>query len=129
MCVRACVYSYVRVCVYVRVYACMCVNVFACVCVRVRPYVCVSPPNDLECALFALPARLGRLGIRIPSETAASELKSSILLLPSRTTSSIRTENMATISLPTICKIGPPSTVSGMQMTFTASCQTHWRGQ
>ena len=80
MCVRACVYAYVRVCVYVRVYACMCVNVFACVCVRVRPYLFVSPPSDLECALFTLPARLGRLGIRIPSETAASELNSSLLL-------------------------------------------------
>ena len=73
-------YAYVRVCVYVRVCACMCVYVFACVCVGVRAYVCVSPPSDLECALFALPALLGGLGIRIPSETAASELKSSLLV-------------------------------------------------
>ena len=41
------------------------------------------PPSDLECALFALPARLGGLGIRIPSETAASELQSSLLVTSS----------------------------------------------
>ena len=28
------------------------------------------PPNDLECALFALPARMGGLGITIPSKQA-----------------------------------------------------------
>ena len=41
------------------------------------------PPSDLECALFTLPARLGGLGIRIPSETAASELQSSLLVTSS----------------------------------------------
>ena len=41
------------------------------------------PPSDLECVLFALPARLGGLGIRIPSETAASELQSSLLVTSS----------------------------------------------
>ena len=34
-------------------------------------------PNDLECALFALPARYGGLGIRIPSKNAERELQSS----------------------------------------------------
>ena len=38
------------------------------------------PPNDLECALFALPARLGGLGIRIPSKNADRELQSSQLV-------------------------------------------------
>ena len=33
------------------------------------------PPNDLEFALFALPTRLGDLGIRIPSKAANSELQ------------------------------------------------------
>ena len=41
------------------------------------------PPSDLECVLFALPARLGGLGIRIPSETAPSELQSSLLVTSS----------------------------------------------
>ena len=35
------------------------------------------PPNDLECDLFALPARHGGLGIRIPSKNADRELQSS----------------------------------------------------
>ena len=39
-----------------------------------------SPPNDLECDLFALPARLGGLGIRIPSRNADRELQSSLLI-------------------------------------------------
>ena len=38
------------------------------------------PPNDLECDLFALPARLGELGIRIPSRNADRELQSSLLI-------------------------------------------------
>ena len=38
------------------------------------------PPNDLECDLFALPARLGGLGIRIPSRNADRELQSSLLI-------------------------------------------------
>ena len=38
------------------------------------------PPSDLECTLFALPARLGGLGIGIPSKNAAQELHSSILV-------------------------------------------------
>ncbi len=47
------------------------------------------PPNDLECRLFALPARLGGLGIGLPSQNAdiyhnsslsvTSMLKNSIL--------------------------------------------------
>ena len=41
------------------------------------------PPSDLECVLFALPARLGGLGIRIPSETAANELQSSLFVTSS----------------------------------------------
>ena len=36
------------------------------------------PPNDLEVSLFALPARLGGLGISIPSHRADSELRSSL---------------------------------------------------
>ena len=36
-----------------------------------------SPPNDLECALFALPARKGGLGITIPSKQADQEHLSS----------------------------------------------------
>ena len=35
-------------------------------------------PNDQECALFALPARHGGLGIRIPSKSAERELQSSL---------------------------------------------------
>ena len=38
------------------------------------------PPSELECSLFALPARLGGLGIDIPSKTADRELQSSILV-------------------------------------------------
>ena len=38
------------------------------------------PPSDLQCALFALPARLGGLGIVIPSRTAAYEQQSSLLV-------------------------------------------------
>ena len=34
-------------------------------------------PNDQECTLFALPARHGGLGIRIPSKSAKRELQSS----------------------------------------------------
>ena len=36
-----------------------------------------SPPNDLECDLFAIPARQGGLGLRIPSKNADRELQSS----------------------------------------------------
>ena len=36
-----------------------------------------SPPNDLEYDLFALPARLGELGIHIPSKNAYREQQSS----------------------------------------------------
>ena len=36
------------------------------------------PPNDLDCALFALPARTGRLGITIPSKQADQEHLSSL---------------------------------------------------
>ena len=36
------------------------------------------PPNDLECNLFALPARLGGLGIKIPSKASDYEFKSSL---------------------------------------------------
>ena len=39
-----------------------------------------SPPNDLECDLFALLVRLGGLGIRIPSRNADRELQSSLLI-------------------------------------------------
>ena len=38
------------------------------------------PPSDLECALFALPARLGGLGITIPSKQADHEHQSSLLI-------------------------------------------------
>ena len=38
------------------------------------------PPSDLECTLFALPARLGGLGIGIPSRNATRELHSSLLV-------------------------------------------------
>ncbi len=38
------------------------------------------PPSDLECALFDLPARLGDLGITIPSENADAEYQSSIFV-------------------------------------------------
>ncbi len=38
------------------------------------------PPNDLQCTLFALPARLGGLGIDIPSRTAAHKIASSLLV-------------------------------------------------
>ena len=38
------------------------------------------PPSELECSLFALPARLGGLGINIPSKSADRELQSSILV-------------------------------------------------
>ena len=38
------------------------------------------PPSDLECTLFALPARLGGLGIGIPSRSAIRELHSSLLV-------------------------------------------------
>ena len=41
------------------------------------------PPSNLDCALFALPARLGGLGIRIPSKTVDSELQSSLLITSS----------------------------------------------
>ena len=37
-----------------------------------------SAPNDQECALVALPARLGGLGIRIPSKSAERELQYSV---------------------------------------------------
>ena len=38
------------------------------------------PPSDMEYALFALPARLGGLGIGIPSRIAPRELHSSLLI-------------------------------------------------
>ncbi len=38
------------------------------------------PPNDIQCKLFALPARLGGLGISIPSIAAEEELQSSLLV-------------------------------------------------
>ena len=38
------------------------------------------PPSDLECKLFALPARLGALGLSIPSRSATLELHSSPLV-------------------------------------------------
>ena len=38
------------------------------------------PPSDLECTFFALPARLGGLGIGIPSRSAIRELHSSLLV-------------------------------------------------
>ena len=40
-------------------------------------------PNDQECALFALPARHGGLGIRTPSKNAEKELQSSQLVTSS----------------------------------------------
>ena len=94
------------------------------------------PPSDLECVLFALPARLGGLEIRIPSETAASELQSSLLV-----TSSLKDHildqdreyghNIITDQLQNRATITGLTgrEVSGMQMTFTASYQTHCRGQ
>ena len=39
-----------------------------------------SPPNDTESALFALPAREGGLGIRIPSKQAHQEYQSSLCI-------------------------------------------------
>ena len=39
-----------------------------------------SPPSDLECALFALPARMGGLGIAIPSQQADREHLSSLMV-------------------------------------------------
>ena len=38
------------------------------------------PPSALECSLFALPARLGGLGIGIPSKRATHEFRSSLLI-------------------------------------------------
>ena len=38
------------------------------------------PPSDLECALFALPARMGGLGILIPSKKVDQEYQSSSLV-------------------------------------------------
>ena len=38
------------------------------------------PPNDLECTLFAMPARMGGLGITIPSKQADREHQSSLLI-------------------------------------------------
>ena len=38
------------------------------------------PLSDLECALFALPARMGGLGITIPSMQANQEHQSSLLV-------------------------------------------------
>ena len=38
------------------------------------------PPSDLECTLFALPARLGGLGITIPSNQGDQEHQSSLLV-------------------------------------------------
>ena len=38
------------------------------------------PPSDLECTLFALPARLGGLGITIPTKQANQEHLSSLLV-------------------------------------------------
>ena len=38
------------------------------------------PPSDPECKLFALPARLGGLGLSIPSRSATLELHSSLLV-------------------------------------------------
>ena len=38
------------------------------------------PPSDLECSLFALPARLGGLGIGMPSKNTYRELQSSLLI-------------------------------------------------
>ena len=38
------------------------------------------PPSDLECALFALPARMGGLGITVPSMQADQEHQSSLLV-------------------------------------------------
>ena len=38
------------------------------------------PPSKLECKLFALPARMGGLGISTPSKTATQELHSSQLI-------------------------------------------------
>ena len=69
------------------------------------------PPNNLEFALFALPARLGGLGIRIPSKAANSELQAHLcsLPLPSQITSSAKTLSTATKSLPTSCKARPLS--------------------
>jgi hypothetical protein len=38
------------------------------------------PPSDLECALFALPARMGGLGVTIPFKQADQEYLSSLLV-------------------------------------------------
>ena len=38
------------------------------------------PPNDTECTLFALPAREGGLGIRIPSKQATHEYNASLFV-------------------------------------------------
>ena len=39
-----------------------------------------SPPSDLECALFVLPARMGGLGIAIPSQQADRQHLSSLMV-------------------------------------------------
>ena len=39
-----------------------------------------TAPSDLECTFFTLPARLGGLGISIPSRNADHELRSSLLV-------------------------------------------------
>ena len=50
------------------------------------------PPNDTESALFALPAREGGLGIRIPSKQAQQEYQFSLCITPpSMITSSTKT--------------------------------------
>ncbi len=57
------------------------------------------PPNDIQCKLFALPARLGGLGISIPSVVAEEELQSS-LLVTSTLSDHILSQDPATTSSP-----------------------------
>ena len=54
----------------------------------------------LECALFALPARMGGLGIAIPFQQADREHLSSLMVTSARTTLYCRTRPMDTRSLP-----------------------------
>ena len=44
------------------------------------PFTGRPPPSDLECSLFALPAKLGGLEIGMPSKNADWELQSSLLI-------------------------------------------------
>ena len=90
------------------------------------------PPGDLECALFALPARLGGLGIRFPSRNADKELQSSLFVTSSLTDHILDQDKKYGQDI--IDEQRPPSAdrtrreASLKQTIFTASCPTHSRG-